>query len=130
MIVVDASVLAPALADDHFEGDRARQRLRGEGLAAPQILDLEVMSVWRGLVRAGDLSARRASFAIDDLRDLPVTRFPHLPLLARAWRLRDNLSLYDAAYVTLAELLGCALVTTDRRLAAAPGIGCRVDVLS
>ncbi len=46
------------------------------------------------------------------------------------WELRHNLSAYDATYVALAELTeATALVTTDVRLAAAPGIRCAVTVL-
>ena len=42
MIVVDASVVAPALADDDDDGDRARARLHGERMLAPELLDVEV----------------------------------------------------------------------------------------
>jgi predicted nucleic acid-binding protein len=38
------------------------------------------------------------------------------------WQLRSNLTLGDAAFVALAEALGATLVTTDARLAAAPGL--------
>ena len=47
VIVVDASVVAPALADDGDDGDRARAQLRGERLLAPELLDLEVVSALR-----------------------------------------------------------------------------------
>ena len=53
MIVVDAAVLAPALADDGPDGKAARQRLGGEAIATPEIVDLEVASVWRRAVHAG-----------------------------------------------------------------------------
>lgn len=55
MIVVDASVVAPALGDDGIDGDQARSRLSGETLAAPELIDLEVTSVLRRLLLAGDL---------------------------------------------------------------------------
>jgi predicted nucleic acid-binding protein len=42
MVVIDASVLATALRDDAEEGARARTRIRGESLVAPEIIDLEV----------------------------------------------------------------------------------------
>lgn len=64
-----------------------------------------------------------------DLADLPFARYPTLPLLQRAYELRANVTAYDAAYIALAETLGCDLVTTDGRLAKAPGIQCRVRVL-
>ena len=60
VIVVDASVLAIALADDGPEGDQARARLRGERLAAPELVDLEVASVWRRQIQAGAINSRRA----------------------------------------------------------------------
>jgi predicted nucleic acid-binding protein len=129
VLVADASVLAVALADDGSDGARARDRLRGEELAAPEIVDLEVASVLRKHLTAGMLDDRRARLALADLADLPMRRAPHLPLLARCWELRDNLTVYDAAYVALAEALGVPLVTADRRLAAAPGVSCPVDVL-
>jgi predicted nucleic acid-binding protein len=52
VIVADASVLAPALADDGADGDRARARLRGERLVAPELVDVEVVSVLRRAARA------------------------------------------------------------------------------
>jgi len=63
VLVVDASVLAVALADDSGDGDAARARLRGQGLAAPELLDLEVLSVLRGQMSAGTLDVRRADDA-------------------------------------------------------------------
>ncbi len=129
MIVVDASVVVTGLGDDGDDGDRARARLRGERLVAPQVIDLEVVSAWRRLVAAGHLDERRAALALADLGALRLERVPHGPLLERCWELRDNLTVYDAAYVALAELMGVDLLTADARLAAAPGIRCRVEVL-
>lgn len=129
MIVVDASVLAPALADDGPDGDMARSRLREQSLAAPELLDLEVTSVIRRQLLAGQLDARRAGLALRDLVELPVRRTQHRGLLPRCWELRENLTVYDAAYVALAELLDVVLVTADARLAGAPGLTCRIDLL-
>ena len=55
MIVVDASVVVTALADDGVDGDRVRQRLRGERLVAPHLIDVEVASAWRRLAAVGAL---------------------------------------------------------------------------
>ena len=129
MIVVDASILATGLADDGPDGDRVRARLRGERLVAPHVIDLEVSSVWRRLVVAGALDARRAGLAMADLHSLRLERAAHGPLLARCWDLRHNLTVYDASYVALAELMRVVLVTGDRRLGNAPGIRCDVEVL-
>ena len=129
MLVVDASVLVVALGDDGGDGDRARARLRDEELAAPELIDLEVLSVLRRQFSAGGLDARRAQFALDDLHDLPLQRASHRPLLPRCWELRDNLTVYDAAYVALAEALEGVLLTADTRLANAPGVTCPIEVL-
>ena len=129
VIVVDASVVVTALSDDGQSGDRARGRLRGEVLAAPDILDLEVVSVLRRLSAMGTMPVRRAELALRDLVDSPIRRSPHRPLLDRCWELRDDVTVYDAAYVALAERLGCALLTGDQRLSRAPGLRCPVEVL-
>ncbi|HEY3952735.1 MAG TPA: type II toxin-antitoxin system VapC family toxin [Streptosporangiaceae bacterium] len=129
MIVVDASVVAVALADDGHDGDLARSRLRGERLAAPELVDLETASVWRRQVREGFMDARRAALALADLAALPLRRASHRPLLSRCWELRENVTAYDASYVALAEVLGVTLLTGDYRLARATGPRCTIEVL-
>jgi predicted nucleic acid-binding protein len=129
VIVVDASVVVTALSDDGESGDQARRRLRGESVAAPEILDLEVVSVLRRLSAVGRVPVRRAELALRDLADSPIRRSPHRPLLVRCWELRDDVTAYDAAYVALAELLGCRLLTGDRQLSRTPGLRCPVEVL-
>ncbi|MDQ3344098.1 MAG: type II toxin-antitoxin system VapC family toxin [Actinomycetota bacterium] len=130
MLVVDASVLAPALGDDTADGDAARGRLRGQTLVAPELIDLEVASVLRGQLLARSLDERRAELALADLGELPLRRVGHRRLLRRCWELRENLTVYDAAYVAVAELLNLVLVTGDARLSQAPGLRCQVEVLS
>lgn len=129
MLVVDASVLVVALADDGPDGDHARTRMRGEVLAAPELVDLEVASVLRRQNLAGAIDVRRAGLALADLAALPLQRAPHLPMLPRCWELRENLTVYDAAYVALAEALEATLITGDRRLARANGPRCDIEVL-
>jgi len=130
VIVVDASVLAPALADDGDDGDQARECLRGEELAAPELIDLEILSMLRRAARSKRLDESRSLQALTDLAELPLSRAPHLPLLGRVWELRNNLSAYDASYVALAEVLETVLVTADGRIERATGIKCEVAVLS
>ena len=130
MIVVDASVLAPALADDGAEGRQVRDRLAHERLAAPELIMLEVASVVRRARRAGKLRPQRAEQAIADLMTLPIRLAPHRPLLRRVWELRDNATSYDAAYLALAEVLEVLLVTADGRLSAVPGTTCAVELIS
>jgi predicted nucleic acid-binding protein len=129
VLVIDASVLAVALADDDADGDRARARLRGETLSAPDLIDLEVASVLRGRLIGRHLEVRRAHLALADLLALPLQRVPAMRLISRCWELRDNLTVYDAAYVALAEAFDVPLLTADIRLANSTGPRCQIEVL-
>ena len=77
----------------------------------------------------GAIDARRAGLALADLAALPLRRAAHRPLLARCWELRDNLTIYDASYVALAEVIDATLLTGDGRLARATGPRCHIEVL-
>ena len=129
MIVVDASVVAVALGDDGVQGAAARRRLRGEVLAAPELIDPEVLSVLRRSVTAGETTAQRGEEAVADLIGFPLRRAPHRSLLRRCWELRHTLTSYDACYVALAERLDVTLLTADGRVARAPGLRCAVELL-
>ena len=129
MLVVDASVLAPVLADAGSDGQRFRDRLRGETIFGPDLLRVEVASVLRRHANSGQLTSEQADTAISDLLAFPITVFPTAPLLRRAWELRFNLSAYDSCYVALAEAVGGVLLTADHRLAGAPGPRCQVEAL-
>lgn len=129
MIVVDASVVVTALGDDGPDGHHARLRLQAERLVAPCLIDVEVTSAWRRLFSLNQMDDRRAQLAINDLLALRMDRVPHRPLLGRSWELRENLTIYDGVYVALAEMLEVTLLTLDRRMDAAPGIRCPIEVL-
>lgn len=130
MIVVDASVLANALGDDDQDGNLARRELRAaDGLAAPDLVDVETVSVLRKRWLAGSLSLQRFEAAVADLHRLEFERVPTGRLMRRAFALRDNVTPYDACYVALAEALDCELLTADRRLAQASGPRCAIRVL-
>ena len=130
MIVVDASMLALAVADHGTDGHRARDRLRRDpDLHAPHLVDLEVISALRRLNDAGEIQQEQAEAALEALSELTLVRYPHLPLASRIWELRPNLTPYDASYVALAEGLACPLVTGDRRIARASGVRCEVEIL-
>lgn len=123
--------MANLVGDDGQAGRLARARASREAQwAVPDLVDVETVAVLRKRWRAGDLTARRFKAAVDDLVALPMDRFPTGPLMVRAYDLRANVTPYDAAYVSLAESLDYTLVTADARLSRAPGIRCRVEVLS
>lgn len=129
VLVVDASVIAPLVADGGADGDAFRARLRNEAIAGPDLLRVEVMSVLRRQVASGKLTTTEADSAIEDLLSLPVSTYPTGPMLGRMWILRNNITPYDACYVALAEALGCTLLTADVRLANAPGARCAIEVI-
>ncbi len=129
MIVADPSVIAPFVADAGPDGDTFRTRLRGEAIAGPDLLRIEVMSVIRRQTGVGTLTTIQANRAIENLLELPLTVYPTGALLRRAWALRNNMTTYDACYVALAEALDCALLTADIRLANAPGARCDIEII-
>jgi predicted nucleic acid-binding protein len=128
LIVLDSSAAVDYLAGA-AAGDWVADSLRADPeLHAPHLLDIEVLAALRRLLLTGRIGAARASDAARDLRALPIRRYPHVPLLERVWALRETVTAADAAFVALAEALGASLLTTDLRLARAPGLS--VPVLS
>ncbi|QGK70855.1 VapC toxin family PIN domain ribonuclease [Allosaccharopolyspora coralli] len=125
MKIVDAGVVV-----ELFAGNLAPERLGDEELAAPHLIDSEVTHVLRGLVRRGVLSDPQGDLALQGFTQLALARFPADWLRPRMWALRHNLSAYDATYVALTELTeATALMTTDARLAHAPGADCHIELL-
>ena len=96
-------------------------------LLAPALAPFEAANVFRRLGLGGQISDDQAAQAHADLLDLAIELWPYELLASRAWALRDNLSVYDASYVALAELTRARLVTLDERIARAPGVRCPVD---
>ena len=130
MIVVDASALLEFLLQTPL-GVRVEARLfrRDDEFHAPHLVDVEVVQGLRRLVRTGEVSSGRAADAIADLNELDLHRHAHLDLLGRAWKLRDNISAYDAMYVALAEAIEAPIVTCDNPLARSPGHLARIELI-
>ncbi len=130
MIVVDASALVIAVAEIASRGAAARATLRESAPAiAPDHIDAEVGQSLRGLVLRNQLSAERGQRRLHLATRLVAGRRRLGPLVDRAWELRDNVSFYDGLYVALAERLGVSLLTADRRLAAANGPRCPIELV-
>ncbi|MGH2499261.1 MAG: type II toxin-antitoxin system VapC family toxin [Candidatus Limnocylindria bacterium] len=127
-------VLDASAAVDYLLGVSAAERIAAriatatETLHAPHVLDLEVAQALRRLARQGVLTTARAEEALGDLAGLRVRRYPHAHLLERIWELRGNLTVFDAAYVALAEALDAPLITADAAIARAPGHGAQVEL--
>jgi len=126
--VVDASVLVDLLVA-HPRAANVRSVLQDVDGVAPELLDAEVLNVVTRYVRRGEMSEERARRALELLVDADIERFPIAPLVLDAWALRNNVSSYDAFYVALARSLRCPLITCDRALAGAPGLGITITVV-
>jgi len=123
-------VLANVVGDDGDDGDRARRELRAAGdVSAPDLVDVETVSVLRKRRLAGTISARRFAAAVGDLDDLDFDRYPTLRFMRRAYELRANVTAYHATYLGLAEALHCDLLTADERLANSTGPRCTIRLL-
>jgi predicted nucleic acid-binding protein len=129
-VVVDASAIVSLLIDPGQLGAAVAKRLAGRTLLAPHLLPFEVANVLRRRRNGGQLSNMDAGRAFDSLRTLPIGLWPFDTLASSMWRNGHHMSSYDAAYVALAELIDCPLVTCDTRLARAPGIACTVEVFA
>ena len=131
MIVLDASAVVELLTGTAL-GRQITVRIADPalGLHVPHLLDVEVTQALRRYARTGELNGLSAKAALDDLRDLDLTRHAHEPLLSRVWTLRRNLTAYDAVYIALAEALDAPLVTCDAGLARAPAVASRVELFS
>jgi predicted nucleic acid-binding protein len=130
VIVLDASAVVELLLGT-TEGRSIAARIAEPtiGLHVPHLVDVEVAQALRRYVREGKLDVVAAASALEDLRSLDLERHAHEPLLDRVWALRDNLTAYDAVYVALAEALDTVLVTCDAKLARAPGLAGRVELV-
>ena len=132
MIVLDASAVVDLLLNLPPHAAAIRKRLSDESpeLLTIHLLDAEVGQVLRRHVRRRELSPARAKVALEDLAALPLQRYPRLPLLMRAFELRENATVYDALYLALAESARAPLLTRDARLAEVPGHSADVEVVA
>lgn len=124
--VIDASAVVALLVDAGPAGMWAARQVNGSVLAVPELMLYEAASILRRHLLAGLIDQTAARLAHADLVALPVVTYPYGVVADRTWALRGNLTVYDACYVALAELLGAPLLTLDARLAGAPGPRCRI----
>jgi predicted nucleic acid-binding protein len=125
-VVLDSSAVVALLADAGPTGVWVKNLTASAVLFAPHLLRFEAGNILRRQSQAGILDASAATLAHIDLLALPIELYPYEALADRAWELRANITIYDAAYVALAELLAAPLITLDGRLARAPGPRCHI----
>ncbi|MFL6196494.1 MAG: type II toxin-antitoxin system VapC family toxin [Thermoanaerobaculia bacterium] len=124
--VVDASVaVKPYLREDLAETAKRLLRTaysRATPLFVPDLFYSECANIFLKHVRRSALSSDHARRSLDNLKSLPLRPFSGARFLALALdrsfelALRYELSAYDAAYVTTAQVLEVPLVTADEKL--------------
>lgn len=119
--VIDASVAVEYLLRTPL-GTTLADTVEGASLAAPELLDPEVMSVLRRAVLTGRLDETRAVMALSDLAIWPIDRISHRTLALSAWEHYSNVSAYDAFYIAAARAMRVPLLTADGRLARSSGL--------
>ena len=127
VLVVDASIVVDLIG--RFRPQPIEVLLWAEDsvLAAPELLDVEVLQALRRLEQDGAIPPSRTQ-VVELLQALRIRRYRHHHLRDGIWSLRKNMTAYDAAYVALARLLEATLVTRDEKLARAPGLDVQVAV--
>lgn len=124
MLVVDASCLYEVITEGPSAHHTRAILATSEELAAPALIDVEVLALIRRDALLSVIESSRADIAVGELQDWCGERFGMLALTERVWQLRGNVRTWDGYYVALAEYLDAPLVTLDRRLAAADGPRC------
>ena len=120
MIVLDSSAVVEWLLGLP-QADAVGERIvSADSLHAPALLDVEVAQVVRHYTAAGEIGAEAGERSLGALSELDVNRYTHELLLPLIWRLRHNVTAYDAAFLALAAALDAPLLTLDARLSRVP----------
>lgn len=131
MTVVDASIVVRLLQNRTGDEGLRMRFAQQPRVHAPALIDAEVTSAIRGLLRTSKPSLRitvaRAEQMLDDFAGLPLLRYPMQPHQRRVLALRENFTAYDAFYVALAESLDMPLLTDDRKYEKAPGHAAAIE---
>jgi predicted nucleic acid-binding protein len=122
-IVIDASVVLKWYLSDEEHGDRALDILEGHAsdsisLHAPALLEFEVANGLAIAKRRGRVEDEAALKAMEGFTEIGIELYPLSPLFPKvlAYCDRYKISVYDAAYVALADDLKTKVVTADKLL--------------
>jgi len=115
LAVVDASALA-AIVFGEPEAEEVASRLEDLELAAPSLLPYEVANVAAFKLRRRLLPLQQVASGLALFARFGIRLHEADPAALATLAERTGLTAYDAAYLWLAESLGAALVTLDRKL--------------
>lgn len=116
MIVVDSSVIVHFILHSTESEELSAIIAKEDRLAAPALIDLEVLNTLRKHVQFKQISPQVAELAVAHYQEINIELYDMRVLIRRVWDFRYNVTAYDAAYLALAESLGVALLTRDARL--------------
>lgn len=124
VLVIDASAFTELIVGG-AGAEMIREAIADDGeWCVPEHFSIEVLSALRGLWLGRRISSEAFATAADRLGATALATYSVRPLITRIVELAPNVSAYDAGYVALAESVDAPLVSTDRRLRAAPGPRC------
>ncbi|WP_308467000.1 type II toxin-antitoxin system VapC family toxin [Rathayibacter soli] len=115
MLLVDASAVVDVITDSPNSA-AVLDRIRGQDLIAPEIVDVEVCSAMARLERANLVTSAETDRALALYRELPLHRVAHYDLMNFAWQLRHSVRVADAFYVACALAVDAPILTLDQRM--------------
>src|SRR5262249_50296056 len=124
--VCDASAIAAFLLAAGSDAEWVTAQISATSIAAPELMMFEASNVLRRHAAAKLITASDATTAHAELLLLDVELWSYGALAERAWQPRGTLTISDASYVALAELVEAPLVTLDRRIKRVRGLRCAV----
>ena len=122
-VVIDASAAVEMVARTSI-GAKLQRLLPSQAVpwVPDGLFDAEVMSVLRRWELVGTLPPALVAAALLRITNWRLRRASVTGLTADAWMMRHNVTFTDACYVSLARRLNAPLLTSDHRLANAPGL--------
>ena len=132
MLIVDAGTWVTAAIDETGVGEICRAVLRSDRQwMAPSHMPTEALRTIRRFEQAGAINKAVAQAVVNEIAASEIAYVgPESSMLLAQWRLRHNLSAYDAPYVVLGQRMHAPLITLDRRLArAASALGVEVQLV-
>jgi len=127
-LVIDSSITLAWFFEDErtTAADAILDQVTESGAIVPSLWRLEVANALQMAVRRNRIDAAFRDASLADLQELEVSIDPETDRQAWASTLhlaeRCQLTLYDAAYLELAQRLGLPLATLDRELRAAGSV--------
>jgi len=118
--VVDASVAVQWLLPELNTAEALQVLRTVPHLTAPELIYPEVANALWKRAQRGELTYQQGEQLIDVFLSIQLETYPIATLTPTAWHVAADfgVTVYDALYLTLAEMLHAPLITADHRLLA------------